>query len=228
MKIIDVHTHIGYITPDIQSDVIGCVCCATNESDWGIIADLITQDNRIYGAFGVHPWFVNSVSDGFGVRLEKLLKSNPGYMIGEIGLDKYKPDMERQMDIFIKQFNIAIKLKRIVSLHCVGAWDKILHILKQYKQSELPVIIAHDFNGNKDIVDKLLQYKNIFFSFGENVVYSRNSCIEYISSDKILIETDGKKDLILKDVVDRVAKIKNESDIGNVIYDNTKRVLKNG
>jgi len=228
MKIIDVHTHIDYITPNIQQDVVGCVCCATMESEWQELINLIESDNRIYGAFGIHPWFVNSVSNDFDIRLESLLKLNNNYMVGEIGLDKYKPDMEKQIDVFIKQFNIAIKLKRIVFLHCVGAWDKILHILKQYKQSELPTIIAHNFNGNEDIIKKLLQYKNMYFSFGKNAVYDRNYCIEQIPLNNILVESDGKQDIILNDIIDKIAKIKNKSNIDDIIYNNTKRILNNG
>lgn len=225
MKIIDAHTHIDYITPDFQSDVVGCICCTTNEAEWGDLADLVCRDNRVYGAFGVHPWFVSSVVDGFDTRLENLLKANPQYMVGEIGLDKYKPDIEKQIDVFVKQFDTAIKLKRIVFLHCVGAWDKILHILKQYK--DLPIIVAHDFNGNNDIVQNLLRYENVYFSFGKNALYGKNSRIEQIPLDKILFESDGKKDILLKDIVEQISKIKNEKDISEIIYNNTKRILEN-
>ena len=228
MKIIDVHTHIDYITPDFQSGVVGCVCSATQEIEWKIMVDLINQDNRVYGAFGIHPWFVDTATDDFDKRLENLLSIDSHYMIGEIGLDKYKPNMEKQMDVFLKQFDIAIKLKRIVFLHCVGAWDKILYILKQYKKSDLPVIVIHDFNEKENIIDRLLQYENIYFSFGKNFLYGRNSRIERIPSNRIFVESDGKGELLLANIINKIAEIKNEPDVGNIIYNNTKRVLKNG
>ncbi len=228
MKIIDAHTHIDYITSDFQPDVVGCICCATMESDWEKVIDLMNKNNCVYGAFGVHPWFVNSVSDGFNVRLESLLNTNSCYMVGEIGIDKYKPDMDKQIDFFTKQFDIAVKLKRTVCLHCVGAWDKILHIFKQYKKEDLPIIIIHGFNENEDILKGLLQYKNIFFSVGENCVYGKNCRIEQIPSNHILIETDGKKDVILSNLVDVITKIKNESNMPDIIYRNTQRILNNG
>lgn len=228
MKIIDAHTHIDYITSDLQPDVVGCVCCAVKEFEWQKIIDLMKSNNHVYGAFGIHPWFVNSVDKDFDVRLKKLLETNSNYMVGEIGLDKYKPDMEKQMDVFIKQFDIAINLKRIVCLHCVGAWDKILHVLKQYKKSELPIIIAHAFNEKEDILNKLLQYQNIFFSIGKNALYDRFCRIEQIPLDKILVESDADKNVLLTDVINTIGKKKNESNVGKIIYDNTKRVLKNG
>ena len=151
MKIIDAHSHIDYITHDVQTGVVGTICCATNESQWKNLIDLWTKDKNIYSAFGIHPWFINTIQNGFEKRLYELLKLNEKFMVGEIGVDKYKPDMESQIDIFVKQLNVAVELNRTVFLHCVGAWDKILHILKQYKKT--PRIVAHDFNGGPEILN---------------------------------------------------------------------------
>ena len=228
MKIIDAHTHLDYITSNIQPDVVGCVCCATMENDWQKITNLIKIDKAVYGAFGVHPWFIDSVKKDFDKRLEVLLKSDSCYMVGEIGLDKHKPDMDKQIEFFIKQFDVAIKLKRIVCLHCVGAWDKFLHILKQYNKYDLPIIIAHGFNENEDILNKLLEYENIFFSLSKNSVYGKKCRIEQIPSYRILIESDGKNDVSLLGLIDSIAKIKNESNMADIIYNNTQRILNNG
>lgn len=228
MKIIDAHSHIDYVTHQHQSDVDGTVCCTTDESQWTKLVGLIRQDNHVYGAFGVHPWFVDSVDDDFIVGLEELLKTDLNYMVGEIGLDKYKPDMDKQIEIFVKQFDLAVKLQRVVFLHCVGAWDKILHVLKQYEKSELPIIVMHDFNANQKITSQLLQYNNIMFSVGQNHITGKNSRIEQIPSNKILVETDGKPNVILKDCVKQISDIKNESDIWKIIFDNTQRMIKNG
>lgn len=228
MKIIDAHSHIDYITHDFQSGVVGTVCSAAQESEWQVLIDMTQSDNRIYGAVGVHPWFVDKAGDNFEFDLANLLQVNPQFMVGEIGLDKYKPDMEKQIAVFVKQLDIAIRFNRTVFLHCVGAWDKILHVLKQYKQSGLPNIIAHDFNANDDILTKLLQYKNIYFSLGKNVLYGRFCRIEQIPSDKILVETDGNKDIILTDLINKISDIKNESNICDIIYNNTLKVLADG
>lgn len=228
MKIIDAHSHIDYLTHKHQSDVVGTVCCTNDENQWTQLIDLIHNDKNIYGAFGVHPWFIDSVSDGFDSRLEELLNSDSDYMVGEIGLDKYKPNMDKQIDVFIKQFNLAVKLKRTVCLHCVGAWDKILHILKQYDKSKLPIIVAHAFNANQKILEQLLIYNNIMFSFSKINVYGRNCRIANIPNDKILVETDGNMDVCLMDVVQKIMTIKNESDIAEIIFNNTQRILKHG
>ena len=148
MKIIDAHSHIDYITHKIQPNVVGTICCAKNESEWNLMCNMINTDNNIYGAFGIHPWFLSDVKNDFESDLKYLLALNSRYMIGEIGLDKHKPDMDKQSDVFIKQLDIAVNFKRTVFLHCVGAWDKILHLFKQYKKSELPLIVVHGFNDS--------------------------------------------------------------------------------
>ena len=227
MKIIDAHTHIDYITCNFQPDVVGVVCCATMESDWKRIVDICNKDKRVYGAFGVHPWFIYTAEKDFYKRLTKLLEINPCYMVGEIGLDKYKPNMDEQIEFFVKQFNIAINLKRIVCLHCVGAWDKILHILKQYKQSELPIIIVHGFDENEDVLEKLLRYKNIYFSVGKNAVCDRNNRIDKIPLNRIMVETDAKSDFLLNDIVVKISEIKNDENVPDIIYNNTSKVLNN-
>jgi len=229
MQIIDAHSHIDYITHNFQDSVVGTVVCTTQESEWNILENLMRGDKNIFGAFGIHPWFADSVENGFEPRLENLLKNNSSYMVGEIGLDKYKPDIERQIYVFQKQFDIAVKLNRIIFIHCVGAWDKILHILKQYKKSDLPIIVFHGFNASDDVLNNLLSnYDNVMFSIPKNAVYSENSRIERIDINKILIETDGKSNVILKDVIDKITQIQHNDDIHDIIYNNTRKVLHNG
>lgn len=226
MKIIDAHSHIDYITHNVQPDVVGTVCSTTDESQWQNLIDIINNDSLVYGAFGIHPWFVQNIKDGFEYRLQKLLETNRFYMIGEIGIDKYKPDMDKQIEIFKKQFEISINLHRPVFLHCVGAWDKIFNVLNKYKKSELPIIIAHDFHGSDEILENLLNNHDIMFSFSKNAVYDRIYRIHKIPNNKLLVETDGKKDVLLIDVINKISEIKNDSNICDAIYNNMQRVLK--
>jgi TatD DNase family protein len=189
---------------------------------------MIKHDNKIYGAFGVHPWFLSNICDDFEMRLEQLLKLNDAFMVGEIGLDKYKPDMDKQIDVFKKQFDIAVKLKRTIFLHCVGAWDKMLCILKQYKKMELPLIVAHGFNGSDEILKNLDANYNVLFSFSKIDKHKEIQRIQQINIDKILVETDANLNVDLIDVINKISHIKNKSNMSNIIYNNTVKVLKNG
>jgi len=116
-------------------------------------------------------------------------------------------------------------LKRTVFLHCVGAWDKILHVFKEYNSLQLPFVVAHNFNANQDILDKLLRYDFIKFSIGINGINCR---IERIPCDKILVETDGKSNVSLTNNIKQIAKIKNIDNIDKFIFDNTQRIIQNG
>jgi TatD DNase family protein len=220
MKIIDAHSHIEYISYKYQSDIVGTICCATNEDDWSVLLNM--NDKNVFPAFGIHPWFVENIKDGFDVRLSEMLEQNKSAMVGEIGLDKYKPDMDKQIDVFIKQIEIAIKYKRPVFIHCVGAWDKIFQILKRYKKYELPIIIAHAFNGSIEIVKNLLAGYDIMFSFNRP-----DDIITNIPDNRILVETDAKSNIVLSDIVDKIAVIKNNKNMSDIIYQNTMRVLNN-
>ena len=201
MKIIDAHSHIDYISHQFQFDVNGTICCAVSESDWVTLIDITYTDKKVYGAFGLHPWFVQDVKDGFENRLFDFLTKNDSFMVGEIGLDKYKPNMEKQIEVFQKQFDVAVKLKRSIFLHCVGAWDKILHIIKQYRKSELPIIVAHDFNGSDEIIQNIIQNYDMFFSVHKVDKSQEINRIQQIPIDKILVETDGKDNIILSDII---------------------------
>ena len=225
MKIIDAHSHIDYITHKFQQGVVGTVCCTNDESQWQNLLNIIKQDNCVYGAFGVHPWFVSDVQNGFESRLYDLLKTNDSFMVGEIGLDKYKPDMEKQLKVFRKQFDIAVRLNRPVFLHCVGAWDKILNILKQYKKEKMPIIIAHDFHGSEEILKTLLANYNVMFSF--NKIY-KPLFIKCIPTERLLVETDGKESVLLVDVISKISEIKEKDGICEIIYNNIQRILKHG
>ena len=225
MKIIDAHSHIDYISCKYQQDVVGTVCCATDESQWQKLSNIMNHDNCVYGAFGVHPWFIDNVKDDFENRLKDLLKTNESYMVGEIGLDKYKPNIDKQIEVFKKQFDIAVQLNRSVVLHCVGAWDKILNILKQYKKSELPIIVAHDFHGSNEILSNLLNNYDVMFSFNKT---DKEQQIKRIPDDRILVETDAKPDVLLVDIISKISDIKENDGMCEIIYNNTQKVLKHG
>ena len=227
MKIIDAHSHIDYITHRFQPDVVGTICCATTESQWRILSDLMKSDLCVFGAFGVHPWFVDDTDIGFIDKLENLLCENPNFMVGEIGIDKYKPNIDKQTDFFEKQFDLAVKYRRTVSLHCVGAWDKILHILKKYKQSYLPNIIAHAYSGNMDITKSLLNNQKIFFSFNKIDISHDLQRISQIPANRILVESDAKQNIDLISLINKISEIKNEDNISGIIYDNAKTVIDN-
>ena len=97
----DAHAHLQNMV-DLKKALLkaetaqiqGIICNATHEDDWGKVIELSKTYSNIHVCLGVHPWFLGSLKKGWEARLERLLKENPSYMVGEIGLDKVRADQD--------------------------------------------------------------------------------------------------------------------------------------
>ena len=226
MEYTDAHCHI-FAAP--RNDAIRAqVCNATNESDWEKIVAI--ADERTRACIGIHPWHIHTATDGWDDRMRKILGANPHIMVGEIGIDKHHPNIETQMEFFTRQMEIAIEFDRPMHLHVVGAWDKILHILKANDKSPLPPIIAHGFNGNTNILVRVAAESNIYFSYkiqNGRIIGE----IETAPLDKILAESDcdapDKQFEILQNTTREIAKIlgRPENEINEQINKNFQRAM---
>ena len=184
MNYTDAHCHI--ITDAPCPDILmGRICNATNQSEWDKISAI--SDDKQFACIGIHPWNIESVTSDWQSDLYDRLAQNPLLMVGEIGIDKYHNNITAQEEIFITQLKIASELNRPVHLHCVGAWDKVLHILKG-RRPRAP-IVAHAFGGNAEIMAALSEY-NTYFSY-----VARNGRINdtagVATMGKILVESDS-------------------------------------
>lgn len=189
MKYTDAHCHIK---PNVFSNpnVVGRICNATQESEWAGFAE--NSGDETFTSIGVHPWYITSVQNGWQSRMAEILRQNQTVMVGEIGLDKYHADMPTQIQMFIEQMEMAHDFRRPVHLHCVGAWDKMLHILKEHKNALPPAILAHGFSGDQDLIEKLANEYNMFFSYhaSDNATDGLVARVLATPNDKLLIESD--------------------------------------
>ncbi len=216
-KYFDAHCHL------IDADLTANVCAVVNATkivEWGAVLNQVQANSNLCGAIGVHPWFVGELVDGWDVWLFDLLKSNPDISVGEIGLDKHKPNMDVQIDIFVRQLEIAIELRRGVNLHCVGAWDKMQRLLKVCKADKLPFVLFHRYKGGVDEIEKLSCKYNAFFSY-RDVDCKRILCTPV---DRVLVETDsGNPAQIVKVESDIIAACGERK-----FFENATRMLKDG
>lgn len=224
MKYFDAHCHDYKISPN----VIGAIVNATYEENWETV--IASQSKNVIGAIGIHPWHVKNVCDGWGVRLRNTLLDNPDLMVGEIGLDNSRGDMELQESVFIAQLKIANELKRVANIHCVHAWDKMLGIIKTVP--DIPAFVFHAFSGNSDIIKQLPS--NSYFSYGmeivrNNTTKSRERIIA-TPNNRLLVETDDATPDNLHLIVALIAEIKKLSSeqIADIIMENSYRVISHG
>ncbi|MDE6250456.1 MAG: TatD family hydrolase [Alphaproteobacteria bacterium] len=230
-KYIDAHCHIGNGVTD--GSVAAFFCNSVSESDWSDILSTSKHNPAVLPCLGVHPWYINDIVAGWDARLYNALVKNPRAMVGEIGLDKLRPHYDIQMDVFMRQMQIANDLQRVVHIHCVRAWNDILTCTK----FKVPAIVLHGFTGMRDVMLQLGRRDNIYFSFGCAVCDARRarlmSAVCDVPLSRILIESDGdmcNSGAVLRDVINRIAEIKHISpdDLSGNIYNNSIQVAQNG
>ena len=228
MKYTDAHCHI---TNCPHTNTMCCIYDAINESDWDKVIEFSNSEN-IFACIGVHPWFLDDIKSDWESRLYEKLVQNPTIMVGEIGLDKHKPNLEHQIQIFVIQMEIAAKLNRPVHLHCVGAWDKILHILKAQNGKLPPVILAHSFNDNPQIIGQIAEKYNVYFSYNLHDITEKNTdIIRSTPFSRILTESDASDPTTqiqhICASIETISKILNfsQNETANQIYNNFQRMV---
>lgn len=161
---------------------------------WRSIQSLRSDFHQVLqpGAYsiGLHPWYldVHNAQGQFG-QLERFAEEDDVLAIGECGLDKVcNTDWNLQVDYFIRQTQLAIKIKKPLIIHCVRAYDEVLKILKENSIS-VPVVF-HGFNKRTELANKILD-QGYYLSFGKHLLMDAyDEVFKEIPLDKIFLETD--------------------------------------
>lgn len=224
MQFFNAHCHNFVPTPHVT----GAIVNATNEPEWGRV--LTQQSNVAHIALGVHPWNIDSVTDGWTARLRQVLFENPSAMVGECGLDGLRPDMDTQIGIFISQLKIAAELKRTIHIHCVRAWNEMMRLIKS--ENLPPVIVMHAFAGPSEIMTQMPE--NVFYSFSPAILDVNHKRVResvvVCPENRILIESDDMPASVLPDVAATVAELRgtNVERMAEILFNNAQRIITNG
>ena len=204
MKLFDSHAHLQdprvADTMDAMMDrarkigVTRILSCGTREGDWGALTALAGRHPEILPAYGVHPWFIETLSpDWVNALGQRLTESRAA--VGEIGLDFVVAGLDRgkQEAVFLAQLRLARALKRPVSIHCRKAWGRMVELLKQ--EGGLPHGGAiHSFSGSVEMVREF-ERLGVFFSFSGSITRPNNlkakKAAAAAAPDRLLIETDS-------------------------------------
>ncbi len=227
----DAHCHMA---PDTQNPEIACrIYNSARRADWAVAIDIAERDDdKNFAAVGIHPWYIADATTDFTGEISNVLAMHPNMMVGEIGLDKYHPDMPRQIEIFTAQLEIAAELRRPVHMHCVGAWDKILRIFRERGAQMPPAVVAHGFNGDATQIQMLADKYNMYFSYSG--AHDDDKTIARIAAtpmDRILVETDAFDPIDemsgLDSVVNMIAGVygRDTDEMAEQIYQNLQRVI---
>lgn len=197
----------------------------------------------VYAAVGVHPSDSGELNEESFEWLKKQCLNEKVLAVGEIGLDYYWDNVERdiQKKWFIKQLALANEMKLPVVIHSRDAAKDTLDVMKAEALVEKRGVI-HCFSYTKESAREFL---NMGYMIGVGgVVTFQNAkklreCVEYLPLDSILLETDspylapvpyrGKRNcsLYLPYVVAEIAKIKgiSEEEVIEVTEKNAKRLF---
>ncbi|MCG8567311.1 MAG: TatD family hydrolase [Desulfobacterales bacterium] len=204
MPFIDSHCHLHdhRIIQDIPhlldraraAGVTHMVTCATMESNFYDTQELAQFNPPILACFGIHPWFLDSLTPGWKRMLAAFLANTPSG-VGETGLDFMDrgADRDLQLEVFKTHLTLAQNLGRPINIHIRKAWDALIHILKKNGPLTTPGLI-HSFSGSADLVPVLEKY-NLYLSFsGASTrpnAKKTHQALAAVSPDRILFETDA-------------------------------------
>lgn len=156
--------------------------------------ELAKQYDFIYAAVGVHPSETGELREENVEELVQFSRQEKAVAIGEIGLDYYYPEPEKELQKywFKKQLDIAVQEKLPVIIHSREAAKDTFEILKQY-DGKLKGGIIHCYSYSTEMA---LEYVKLGYYIGiGGVVTFKNAkklkeVAEQIPLDNIVIETD--------------------------------------
>lgn len=206
--------------------------------------ELAKQYGFIYAAVGVHPSDTGELNEENFAWLSKQCELPKVVAVGEIGLDYYwdEPQRDIQKEWFARQIALGREKKLPLVIHSRDAAQDTIDIMKTEKAEEAGGIL-HCFSYTKETARTFL---DMDFSFGiGGVITFKNAkklkeAVEYIPMDRIVIETDcpylspepnrGKRNssLNLPYVIKAIAEIKNlsEEEVLKATYENAKKLYR--
>eukprot|EP01034_Spumella_vulgaris_P025270 gene25270-31708_t len=213
------------------------VCGTCPGQDWARVEEIHSAyPQMVVPNFGLHPWWIrqhlsrvselsdpNSARDSLGSssadswesQLERLLQTVPSAGVGECGLDKgllkreegQDVDWDTQESILHSHLRLASRYNRPVTLHCVGAWGRLLDVLTEHFTSSewatstpRPAVILHSCNFlPPDMVPRFtkLLSSGVYFSLSGGGSEAKTvALLRVIPLSQLLVETDSPDQLL--------------------------------
>ena len=175
---------------------------------------------------GIHPWDTMNVDINC---IRPLINNNENlYGIGEIGLDYYNGQKNRNIQIlyFTKQLEIAVELSKVAVIHCVKAYDDMLAILADY-MPKLRGAIIHSFIGDTVLAKKLTDM-GAYLSFSPRSLKSPKTieALKAVPADLIFIENDESGEDIIQIYESAAQKMGIETErLKEIVWNNFKTLF---
>lgn len=174
-----------------ESGICGVINCGADlESSEKSVA-LSEKYDYIYCACGVHPEEVDGLPENYIDILRNMAKNEKCVAIGEIGLDYYwrQDNKELQKKVFEEQILLAKEMDLPIIVHDREAHEDTLAILKKHK----PKGVLHCFSGSAETAKEILKL-GMYIGLGGAVTFKNAKkpvdVAEMLPLDRLLLETD--------------------------------------
>ncbi len=174
-----------------ESGIRGVINCGADLESSEKSMALSKEYDYIYFACGIHPEEVDNLPENYIDILREMAKDKKCLAIGEIGLDYYwrQDNKELQKKIFAEQLLLAKELKLPVIIHDREAHEDTLNILKKHK----PKGVLHCFSGSVETAKEVLKL-GMYIGLGGAVTFKNAKkpveVAEMLPLDRLLLETD--------------------------------------
>ncbi len=211
MKLFDAHNHLQdarfagrreeLIAACRSAGVAGMVVNGCQEADWPRVAALAeAHPDLIVPSFGCHPWEAGRRTSRWEERLREWLRRFPRAGVGEIGLDRWKPDLDfaPQPALFRRQLELAAELDRPVSIHCLRAWGMLFDLLRAGPRPRRGFLL-HSYGGPLEMIvplAKLGAWFSLPGAFARERKIRQRALFQAVPEDRLLIETDAPDQLL--------------------------------
>lgn len=214
---VDVHCHLNFkafendidevVKQAFEAGITKIINAGADLNSSKRAVELASQYENLYATVGIHPHHADKLEDGWDIELERLASSEGRIVaIGECGMDfhTYKSngitDHKLQEELFVKQIEIAHKLKLPLQIHNRHAGKQIIEILKNHKSLLLSAPgMFHCMSGDIELLKSALGL-GFYIGFDGNITYkgiakgettALSDLVKFAPIDRILTETDS-------------------------------------
>lgn len=156
--------------------------------------ELTERYDFVYGAIGVHPSETAELTGESLEWLRQACRSKKCVAIGEIGLDYYwdEPEKEIQKHWFSQQLDLAREQGLLVIIHSRDAAKDTVDIMTAKRAGDMGGVI-HCYSYTKETAKAFLDM-GFYFGIGGVLTFKNakklKEAVEYIPMDRIVLETD--------------------------------------
>ncbi|OUR73665.1 DNAase [Methylophaga sp. 41_12_T18] len=203
MSLIDSHCHIDFPIFDQDRQAILHRCQqltidtlfvpGVTAATWDRLLTVCQQSPQLHPALGMHPMFMAEHHEQHIPLLREYVAQHSPIAIGEIGLDFYIPnhDKQSQSQLFAQQLAIAKEFELPVLLHVRKAHDQTLALLKKYS---IKSGIVHAFSGSEQQAQAYIK-QGLLLGFGGAITHNRATRLQGLVAKlpltAIALETDA-------------------------------------